>query len=127
MSPAIVGLDAAGAAAAWRAGGLSVEAEEAGEPGVGIGSVRVRIGGRGAGLTGWTLAGIPPATTAVDGLPTRVADPVGAPSAAPAVAHPNRANQPRPIEPRVFAGRLVTVKLHAIEPQQLDLASDLLG
>ena len=40
-----------------------------------IGSVRMRIGEPGPGITGWTLAGIPTGTTSIDGLPTRAGDP----------------------------------------------------
>ena len=56
-----------------------------------IGSVRMRIGEPGRGITGWTLAGIPTGTTSIDGLPTRAGAPVGAESVAPPVVHPNHA------------------------------------
>ncbi len=91
MSPALVGLDASGSPEAWRAAGFTVAAAEADQPVVAIGSVRIRIGEPAAGITGWTLAGIPAGTTTVDGLPTRVGDPVGTRSVVPPVAHPNHA------------------------------------
>jgi hypothetical protein len=91
VTPAIVGLDVSGSRAAWRAAGFTVAGDEGGEPAVPIGSVRVRIGEPGTGITGWTLAGIPTGTTSIDGLPTRAGGPVGTDSVAPPVVHPNHA------------------------------------
>jgi hypothetical protein len=96
VSPAIVGLDASGAPDAWRAAGFTVdEGADDGVDVVTIGQVRVRIGGAGTGIAGWTLAGVPAVTTGVDGLATRVAEPASSvePSdvVATAAAHPNRA------------------------------------
>src|SRR5450631_4569847 len=42
------------------------------------------------------------------------------------VTYPNCANEPSWIELGVVGGRLVAVELHAIEPEKIDLASDLL-
>jgi hypothetical protein len=81
-TPVLVGLDAAGTPAAWRAAGFAVD--DAGT--VAIGQVRVTVGMGGRGISGWTLTGVPPAT-AIDGLRTRVAsdEPVAVD------AHPNGA------------------------------------
>lgn len=55
------------APAAWQAAGFTVDG------GVClIDGVRIRLGGSGSGITDWTLRGIPPATTHVDGVPTAV-------------------------------------------------------
>jgi hypothetical protein len=95
VSPALVGLDVSGSVAAWRAAGFTVAGDGDGSQVVAIGSVRVRIGEPGGGITRWTLAGAAAGTTTIDGLLTRVADPIGAPpfaaSFAPPVAHPNHA------------------------------------
>jgi hypothetical protein len=82
-APVLVGLDAAGTPAAWRAAGFAVD--DAGT--VPIGDVRVAVGVGGRGISAWTLSGVPP-TDSIDGLPTRVA---GREPAA-AGAHPNGAS-----------------------------------
>ncbi len=82
-SPTIEELAIADDPASWRALGFAV-AEDACE----IGSVRLRLLGRGAehGILGWSLRGV--ASTEIDGLPTTLA---GAGHKAPEVApvHPN--------------------------------------
>jgi catechol 2,3-dioxygenase-like lactoylglutathione lyase family enzyme len=50
---------------AWRAIGFDVDDDVCS-----VGSVRLRFGSSGAGITGWTLRGIPAATTDADGIPT---------------------------------------------------------
>jgi hypothetical protein len=80
--PVLVGLDAAGTPAAWRAAGFAVD--DAGT--VAIGHVRVIVGVGRRGISAWTLTGVPPATS-IDGLRTRMAS--DEPSAVS--AHPNGA------------------------------------
>jgi len=50
---------------AWRAAGFTVADDTCG-----VGSVRIRLGGDGAGITDWTLRDIPEATIEVDGVAT---------------------------------------------------------
>ncbi|HUS20562.1 MAG TPA: hypothetical protein VMZ66_00950 [Aeromicrobium sp.] len=51
---------------AWRSIGFGV-----GEDGCcGVGSVRIRLGGQGTGITSWTLRDVPVDLTGVDGVPT---------------------------------------------------------
>jgi hypothetical protein len=51
---------------AWRAAGFTVD-----DDGVcTVGSVRIRLGDDGTGITGWTLRDISAATTEIDGVPT---------------------------------------------------------
>ncbi len=50
---------------AWRAVGFTVDDDVCT-----VGSVRIRLGDRGTGITGWTLRDISAATTEIDGVPT---------------------------------------------------------
>lgn len=70
---------------AWRAAGFDVAADGTCQ----VGTVRVRLVGRDAGkrILGWSLRGLPPGTTTIDGLATM--DPEGEPG--PGVDHPNGA------------------------------------
>jgi catechol 2,3-dioxygenase-like lactoylglutathione lyase family enzyme len=58
----------------WKAAGFTVDRDICEVDGV-----RIRLGSSGAGITDWTLRGIPETTTAIDGVPTAAseADPVG--------------------------------------------------
>jgi hypothetical protein len=58
---------------AWRAAGFTVNGDICVVDGV-----RIRLGGPGAGITGWTLRGIAESMSAIDGVPTAAseADPV---------------------------------------------------
>lgn len=58
----------------WRAAGFTVDGDICVVDGV-----RIRLGGPGAGITDWTLHGIPRSVSAIDGVPTAAskADPAG--------------------------------------------------
>ena len=51
---------------AWRSIGFDVDDDSCCR----VGSVRIRLGSGGTGITGWTLRGIPADLTEVDGVPT---------------------------------------------------------
>ena len=51
---------------AWRSIGLDVDDDN----GCRVGSVRIRLGGDGTGITSWTLRDVPADVTDVDGVPT---------------------------------------------------------
>jgi hypothetical protein len=68
-APAVVALDCAGDAEAWRAAGFALDGDS-----MWIGGVCVRVGVGERGIAAWTLCGIAP-TQAIDGLPTRIAQP----------------------------------------------------
>jgi hypothetical protein len=65
----------------WTGAGFSVDSDAVCR----VGGVRIRLGGRGAGIVGWSLSGAPSESQDLDGIPTTWSEPV---SAAPA-AHAN--------------------------------------
>lgn len=82
--PRLVALDVAADAAAWRAAGFDVGDDNI----VRIGTTAVRLRSGGHGLAGWTISGaVPDGDGTLEGVPTAVGEPAGAP--APASPHPN--------------------------------------
>ncbi len=68
MRPELRALDVADPSQRWEALGFTVT-----DGSCEIGGVRLWLGAAGSGITGWTLIGIPPETTSIDGLKTTVA------------------------------------------------------
>ena len=78
MSITVADLDIGDPAPAWTSAGFAVEPDAVCH----VGSVRIRLTGRGTGILGWSLEGLPDGgwDTTLDGIPTDRADPVpGAP------------------------------------------------
>lgn len=69
---------------AWRSAGFDVDDDGCCR----VGSVCIRLGDEGTGITGWTLREVPPGLTDVDGVVSRLASPAPQPPPATAV-HPN--------------------------------------
>jgi catechol 2,3-dioxygenase-like lactoylglutathione lyase family enzyme len=77
-------LHVADPADAWRSIGFDVD-----DDGVcRVGSVRIRLGGRGTGITGWTLRDVPDGLTDIDGVASRPASRGTQPPSQPGT-HPN--------------------------------------
>jgi len=66
---------------AWRAIGFEVDDDGCCR----VGSVRIRLGGEGTGITSWTLHDVPSDLTDVDGVVSRLALPAHQPPSSPAV------------------------------------------
>ena len=66
---------------AWRAIGFDLD-----DTCCRVGSVRIRLGGEGTGITGWTLREVPADLTDVDGVPTTAS---ASPPTEPGDMHPN--------------------------------------
>ncbi len=80
--PELTELEIADAPECWRALGFAVA-----DGHLALGGVRLALTAAGTGITGWSIAGIPP-TDAIDGLPTTVQ---GHPVKPPNATHPNGA------------------------------------
>ena len=70
MPPDLRGLTIGGPVAPWEALGLAVGADGA----IVVGGVALRFGAEGTGIRGWSLAGLEPQLTDLDGLVTTVND-----------------------------------------------------
>jgi hypothetical protein len=80
--PELRGLRIADPPARWQTLGFAVT-----EARVELGGVRLHLGARGAGITGWVLSGVEPVAS-IDGLPTET---VGGPPSPATATHPNGA------------------------------------
>ncbi|BBZ30239.1 hypothetical protein MMAD_45340 [Mycolicibacterium madagascariense] len=82
MSLTVTAIDVGDPAQAWTSAGFTVESPDLCR----VGGVAIRPTGRGAGILGWSLRGLPDGSdTTLDGIPTLRADPdAGAPG-----THPN--------------------------------------
>jgi hypothetical protein len=83
--PQLVGLEIADPPEAWGALGFTID-----DAGAQIGGITIRLGGAGAGITSWTLSGVPAAGD-IAGLPTRSAPEPAATAPSGELAHPNGA------------------------------------
>jgi hypothetical protein len=80
--PELAGLSVADPPERWQALGFAVGRAAR----FAVGAIEVRLGGAGTGITRWTVRGIAPGLTELDGLAT---DPAAGAAAPTAVEHPN--------------------------------------
>jgi hypothetical protein len=95
--PALSALAIADPPERWRALGFTVDEHDC----IHLGEITLQLGGAGSGITAWTISGIDPAITDLDGLPTDAGALDGLPTdagatpttaaGAPPTAHPNSA------------------------------------
>ena len=70
-------VEVADPADSWRHAGFSVDADDVCR----VGGVRIRLARHGAGIVGWSLRGLPPHVSDLDGIPTTDSDAIPAPPA----------------------------------------------
>jgi hypothetical protein len=87
LRPQLAGLQIADPPERWRALGFVVHEGNR----IALGSVGVTLGGEGKGITGWTITGLDPAITSLDGLRTTPGAPSQLEPPRPASVHPNGA------------------------------------
>lgn len=78
-APGVDEIRVADPADAWTRAGFTVDQDAVCR----VGGVRIRLGGAGTGITGWSLHGLPEGVDEIDGVPTTRADAEPTPPASP--------------------------------------------